>query len=374
MFKKLASFENLLRAYKMCLRRKRNTVAARAIEPVYETVLWKLKRELDQGIWRPMPYRAFAVSEPCLREIFAADFSDRIVHHALYQIINPLFEARFISQSYACREGKGTHLAVKELRSAMRAAAAGGREVWFLKMDIKSFFMSIDKDLLMGIIARTIKDSAVLRLIGTIVYTDPAKNAVKTGNTALLKSVPPQKSLFGAPPGLGLPIGNLTSQLFANVYLNDLDIFVKKVLRAKHYFRYVDDFIILDHSPKRLAVFKKRINGFLKNVLWLELHKQKTFIAPSANGIDFLGYFVKPDYVLARRKVVCRLKNKLREFERQKAAPKTILPVLNSYYGHFKHANSYRLRESVFKNLPARLKNSLTAKSDFLSLRLIAKV
>jgi retron-type reverse transcriptase len=369
MFEKLVSFKNLLRAYRLCLRRKRNTIAAREIEPIYESVLWKLKRELEREIWRPKPYRAFAVTEPCLREIFAADFSDRIVHHALYEIINPLFEARFIGQSYACRDNKGTHRAVKDLRKALRAS--GGREVWVLKMDIESFFMSIDRALLLEIIGKTVKDGAVLRLIETIIYADPVKDAVKTGNAALLERVPFHKSLFGAPPGLGLPIGNLTSQLFANVYLNELDQFVKKVLRVKCYFRYVDDFIIADCSPKRLTVFQKRISGFLKNRLRLKLHEKKTFIAPAKRGIDFLGYFIKPDYVLVRRKVVFRMKSKLREFERQKEpnAAKKFLPVMNSYFGHFKHANSYRLRKSVFEKLPGGLKHCLAPRSDFSSPR-----
>ncbi len=369
MFEKLVSFENLYRAYKNCLRRKQNTPAAREIAPVFEKVLWKLKRELEQGIWHPKPYRAFAVTEPCRREIFAADFSDRIVHHALCEMINPLFEARFIDQSYACREGKGTHLAVKELKNALRAIESRGRQAWVLKMDIASFFMSIDRAVLLEIIGQTVKDPAVSRLIEIIVNSDPAKNAVKTGNTALLELVPRHKSLFGAPRGLGLPIGNLTSQLFANVYLNELDQFVKKVLREKDYFRYVDDFIILDNSPKRLAVFKKRIGGFLQVKLRLRLHQQKTFIAPAENGIDFLGYFVKPDHILVRREVAARLKSKLRDFEKQNFEPKKILPVLNSYFGHFVHGRSYRLRRAVFAGLPPAWRARLAARPDFSALR-----
>jgi retron-type reverse transcriptase len=155
-FDELVSFKNLLRAYKIYLRRKRNTAAAREIEPVYETVLWRLKRELEQEIWRPKPYRAFAVTEPCLREIFAADFSDRIVHYALYEMINSQFEARFCANSYACRAGKGTHAAVRDLQKALRASGDRGRKVWILKMDIESFFMSIDRAVLLEIIGQTV--------------------------------------------------------------------------------------------------------------------------------------------------------------------------------------------------------------------------
>ncbi len=375
MFEKLASFENLLRAYKNCLRRKRNTQAAREIEPVYEKVLWRLKRELEQGIWRPKPYRSFAVTEPCLREIFAADFSDRIVHHALCEMINPLFEARFIGQSYACRENKGTHRAVKDLQRALRQCCARGRKTWVLKMDIESFFMNIDHAVLLEIIGRTIKDPAVFRLAKTIICADPARNAIKTGNVSLLAKVPRQKSLFGAPPGLGLPIGNLTSQLFANVYLNELDQFVKKVLRAKHYFRYVDDFIILDHSPKRLAVYKKRIDGFLQSKLRLRLHKNKTYIGDVAAGIDFLGYFIKPGYVLVRKKVVRRFKKRLNNLAaiNNKNAAANALSVLNSYYSHFGHADSFGLRRHFCEKKLADFDNYFAAKTDFSSFYMRTK-
>lgn len=369
MFEKLVSFQNLYRAYKICLRRKRSTRAAQEIEPVYEKVLWRLKRELEQEIWRPAPYRAFAVTEPCLREIFAADFCDRIVHHALYNMINPLFEEQFIGQSYACREGKGTHSAVNDLRRALRASVTRGRKVWVLKMDIESFFMSIDRAVLLEIVSRTVKNPAVFRLAKTIICADPARGAVKSGDISLLDKVPHQKSLFGAPPGLGLPIGNLTSQLFANVYLNELDQFVKNDLRVKHYFRYVDDFIILGHSPKRLAAYKKRIDGFLQNKLRLRLHKNKTYIGDAGEGIDFLGYFIKPDYVLVRKKVVCRFKKRLKNLAaiNIKEATPNALSVLNSYYSHFSHADSYRLRQHFCEKRMTGLKDFFAPKADFSS-------
>lgn len=369
MFNELVSFKNLYRAYKICLRRKRSTRAAQVVEPVYEKVLWRLKRELAAEIWRPKPYRAFAVTEPCLREIFAADFEDRIVHHALYEMINPLFEAQFIGQSYACREGKGTHLAVNDLRRALRASATRGRKVWVLKMDIESFFMSIDRAVLLEIVSRTVKNAAVFRLAKTIICADPARGAVKSGDVLLLAKVPRQKSLFGAPPGLGLPIGNLTSQLFANVYLNELDQFVKKVLRIKHYFRYVDDFIILGHSPKRLAAYKKRIDGFLQNKLRLRLHKNKTYIGNAGEGIDFLGYFIKPDYVLVRKKVVCRFKKRLKNLTtiNNREAAANALSVLNSYYSHFGHADSFQLRRHFCETRMGGLKDYFAPKADFSS-------
>ena len=361
MYRKLTSFKNLYFAYKECLKRKRNTKSAQEIEPIYEKILWKIKRQLETKTWQPKPYRAFVVKEPSLREIFAADFRDRIVHHALFRIINPVLEPTFIYHSYACRKRKGTHLAVKNLQKSLRKYSKYGQQVYFLKADVKSFFTSIDKEILIKIIEKTIKNGEIIWLILKIVLTNPAKEAIKVGNLSLFNKIPKHKSLFWANEGKGLPIGNLTSQLFANVYLNPLDQFVKHTLKAKNYFRYVDDFVILDTSVKKLERYIKRINGFLRKELLLELHREKTFIRKIEEGIDFLGYIVRPNYMLVKKRVIKNFKRKTFEAKRklnkgEYFSRDLLSAVFNSYFAHFNHANSYRLKEK-FNKLKLEMKN-----------------
>ncbi len=352
MYKKLTSFKNLYFAYKDCLKRKRNTKSAQEIEPLYEKILWRIKRELENKTWQPKPYRAFVVKEPSFREIFAADFQDRIVHHALCRIIGPILEPTFIFHSYACRKRKGTHLAVKNLQKSLRRYSKYGRQVYFLKADIKSFFTSIDKEILIKLIEKKIKDESIIWLIKKIVLINPAKEAIKVGNLSLFNKIPKHKSLFWVSEGKGLPIGNLTSQLFANIYLNPLDQFVKHILKAKYYFRYVDDFVILNTSAKKLENYIKKIDGFLQENLLLQLHLGKTFIKKTEEGIDFLGYIVRPDYILVRGGVIKNFKKKVFEAEGKLKKGEfldqdLLQATFNSYFAHFNHANSYKLKEKL---------------------------
>jgi len=360
MYKKLTSFKNLYYAYKDCLRRKRSTRSAKEIEPVYEKILWRIKRELENKTWQPRPYRAFVVTEPTLREIFAADFQDRIVHHALCRIIDPILEPTFIPQSFACRKKKGTHSAVKNLQKFLIECSKNGRPVYFLKADIKSFFASTDKEILIKIIENKIKNNDIIWLIRKIVLNNPAKEAIKAGDLSLFNKIPKEKSLFYGNDIRGLPIGNLTSQLFANVYLNELDQFVKHILKMKFYIRYVDDFIILDTSEKKLENYIKRINGFVKNNLFLQLHPIKTFIKKAEAGIDFLGYVIRSDYILVKKRVINNFNKKIFEAERKLIAGEyldrdLLRDVTNSYFAHFNHANAYKLKEKFKAKLEAVL-------------------
>jgi len=352
MYKKLTSFRNLYFAYKDCLKRKRNTKSAQEIEPIYENILWRIKRELENKTWRPRPYRAFVVKEPSFREIFAADFQDRIVHHALCRIINPILEPTFIFHSYACRKKKGTHLAVKNLQKSLLECSKNGQQVYFLKADIKSFFASIDKEILIRIIENKIKNNDIIWLIKEIVLNNPAKGAIKVGDLSLFNKIPKDKSLFWGSERKGLPIGNLTSQLFANVYLNSLDQFVKHILKIKYYIRYVDDFIIIDASARKLENYIKRIDGFIEDNLFLHLHSGKTFIKGAGTGIDFLGYIIRSDYILVKKRVVNNFKKKIFEAERKLTAGEYLncdlfKAVINSYFAHFDHANAHKLKEKI---------------------------
>lgn len=350
MYKKLTSFKNLYHAYKDCLKRKRSTRSAKEIEPVYEKILWRIKRELENKTWQPRPYRAFVVTEPTLREIFTADFQDRIVHYALCRIIDPILEPTFISQSFACRKKKGTHSAVKNLQNFLIECSKNGRQVYFLKADIKSFFATMNKEILIKIIENKIKNNDIIWLILKIILSNPAKEAIKVGDLSLFNKIPKEKPLFYGNDIRGLPIGNLTSQLFANVYLNELDQFVKHILKMKFYIRYVDDFIILDTSEKKLENCIKRIDGFVKNNLFLQLHPIKTFIKKAEVGIDFLGYVIRSDYILVKKGVMNNFNKKIFEAERKLIASEyldrdLLKDVTNSYFAHFDHANAYKLKE-----------------------------
>jgi RNA-directed DNA polymerase len=363
---RLLSFEAIYSAYLDCRKRKRGTINALRFE--YDALgnLFDLALEIQKGTYRPSRSVCFITRSPKLREVFAADFRDRVVHHLVVRELEKIWEPCFIHDSYACRNGKGTHDAVKRLRRFMlKATRNQKRRAFFMQFDIRSFFMSIDKEILFSMLHKKIKSAALLYLVSGIVFHDPVSNYIFKGNAAMLKAVPPHKSLFKTGPMKGLPIGNFTSQFFANVYLNHLDQFVKHRLGCRFYLRYVDDFILLHESEDQLKCWKDRIVQFLAEDLLLQL-KENPVVRSVSEGCDFLGYVVRPGYVLSRRRVVNNLKYRLALFRDRiitrlvvnntvvwkiTLAPEIIdelRQVISSYFGHFKHADSHSLVQSVF--------------------------
>jgi hypothetical protein len=309
------SLENLYRQYYRCRRNKRNTVNALRFEAEQEKHLLALQEALVNRRYRPSRSVCFFATRPKLREIFAADFRDRVVHHLLVDYLERIWEPIFIHDSYACRKAKGVHAGVQRLQTFIRQATANGtRPAWYLQLDIRNYFMRIDKDILFKLLAAKLKDEAALWLTRTLVYHDCTTDYVLRGNPRLQHAVPPHKTLFGTEAHKGLPIGNLNSQFFANVYLNGLDQFVKHELKCRQYLRYCDDFILLANDPETLRVWRARIETYLREQLALELNPKQR-LAPVSNGIDFLGYIVRRDYLLVRRRVVNNLKAKLRAYE-----------------------------------------------------------
>jgi len=380
------SFEKLYQAYLDCRRTKRKTVNALKFEWNLERNLFQLQKELETKSYKPGRSICFVVTEPSPREIFAASFRDRIVHHLLINEVENVGEKEFIFDTYSCRKKKGTHLAIKRLREFIRKVTENNTsEAFYLQLDISGFFMAIDKNILYSLFRELIlkqnkfyqwkKD--ILWLAKIIIFHKPVENYIIKGNLALFNLIPPRKSLFYAQPNKGLPIGNYSSQFFANLYLNELDQFMKRTLNCKYYVRYVDDFIILNRSKEKLKFLIGLINKFLQNNLALNLNSSKTKLQPMDNGIDFLGYFVKPGYTLVRQKVVKRLKHKLynancanlSEFNKSDN-PKKILAMINSYYGHFKHAYSFNLRKSIYDNHLGRLQKKIEPKLNFFSLNI----
>ena len=311
----LFSFENLHRQYLICRRNKRNTLNALRFEARQEQNLLDLQAALIDRTYVPSRSVCFFVQKPKLREIFAADFRDRVVHHVLVDYLERIWEPIFIHDSYACRKGKGVHAGVERLTRFIRQITRNGsRPAWYLQLDVHNYFMSIDKRILFDLLAPNIADDDALWLTKVLVFHDCTENFVIKGDAGLLEKMPPHKTLFHAPPGKGLPIGNLNSQFFANVYLNELDQFVKHRLKCRHYLRYCDDFVLLAESPEQLMAWREQIARWLHERLRLQLNPKRQRLRPVSDGVDWLGYIVRGDYRLVRRRVVGSLRDKLRAF------------------------------------------------------------
>jgi hypothetical protein len=361
----LFSFENLHRQYLNCRRNKRNTQNALRFEVEQEKNLFDLQAALRDRTYRPARSVCFFVQKPKLREIFAADFADRVVHHVLIDYLEKIWEPIFIHDSYACRKGKGVHAGVDRLARGIRQITANGhRPAWYLQLDIHNYFMSIDKTILMELLAPKISDPDALWLTQVLVFHDCTERYVIKGDPGLLARMPPHKTLFHAPKDKGLPIGNLNSQFFANVYLNVLDQFVKHELKCRHYLRYCDDFVLLSEDPGQLRDWRDRIGCVLGERLALELNPQRERLRPVADGVDWLGYIVRGDYRLVRRRVVGALKDKLHAARAALVHPgrghdryrftreiiDTLHGSLASYLGHSQRAHARTLWQSLWRD------------------------
>ncbi len=360
----LFSLENIYRAYRQCRRRKRNTYNALIFEQNLEDNLLELHESLNNQTYLPKPSIAFLVEKPKRREIFAADFRDRVVHHLLVNDMEPQWERRFIHDSYACRQGKGTHKAVERLRSFTRKVTANGtRRAWYLQLDVRGFFITLNRQILFKRLAKHESDPTILWLIQVILFQELTHRCrLRDARRSDFESLPAHKTLFKTAPDCGLPIGNLTSQFFANIYLDILDQFVKHQLKARYYLRYCDDFILLSENKSQLETWEEQISTFLNDNLQLQLNERRK-LRPISDGIDFLGYIVRPDYLLVRRRVIGNLWERLIRAE-QALGIKTyavgyivyfypwplqtqIAQWLNAYLNHFNKASTYHLIQSL---------------------------
>ncbi|MEF3691693.1 MAG: RNA-directed DNA polymerase [Candidatus Moraniibacteriota bacterium] len=357
------TYQKLYRAYLSCRKNKRKTLNALDFELDFEKNLRDLLRDLKNRKYKPGRSVCFAVSKPKIREIFASDFRDRIVHHLLVNEIIEYNRRRFIFDSYACLKDKGTQKAVKRLKYFIRHEInSGQKNSWYLKMDVASFFASIDQNILFEIFSRFIESkkrhprwkAEMLWLGKLIIFYRCQDNFFAKGNLKLLASVPLEKSMFGQPFGKGLPIGNYTSQFFANLYLHELDYFIKRKLKIKKYLRYVDDFVIISNDVEKLRALPEKVDNFLKERLKLKLRQKKTKIRLIKSGIEFLGYFIKTDYALVKNDIVQRLKEKIRS----ESDDAKMIATINSYFGHFGHAQTFSLRAKVCKNLSDKFEYS----------------
>lgn len=288
-------FPELVQAYFDCRASKRNSASALAFEERLEHNLLELDDELRAGTYRPGPSVCFVITRPKPREVWAAAFRDRVVHHLVYNRIADRFHRAFIANSCACIPGRGTLYAAKRLEAKVRSATENwSKPCLYLKADLANFFVSIDKRILAGLLAAKITEPWLRSLTMQILMHDPRPGCEVRGDAKQLALIPPHKSLFNQDAAHGLPIGNLSSQFFANVYLNELDQFVKHRLGARHYVRYVDDFVILDSSAEALNWMLAEITDFLPAHLGARLNPAKTIIQPVARGIDFVGHVIQP--------------------------------------------------------------------------------
>jgi RNA-directed DNA polymerase len=329
-------FALLCQAYADCRRTKRNTNSALAFEARQEAHLRDLYDRLKDGSYAPGRSICFVITRPKPREVWAAPFEDRVVHHLLYNHIAPRFLARFIADSCACIPGRGTLYGAERLERHVRSITHNwSKPAHYLKCDLANFFVSINKNILHGLLARHINEPWWLLLTETILFHDPCANYEFHGHADDLGLVPEHKQLTRQPRHLGLPIGNLPSQFFANVYLNELDQFVKHGLRCRHYVRYVDDFVLLHESPQWLASAKRQIEDFLACRLAAQLNPKKTVHQPIARGIDFVGQVIKPWRRTLRRRTFNMAMQRVRDIP---AAD--LFETANSYYGLLRQATS----------------------------------
>lgn len=345
------TISELFQAYYDCRKNKRNTWNALLFEENLERNLMDLYYQLKDGSYEPGRSIMFVITHPKPREVWAADFKDRIVHHVLYNKYSKYFYKRFIHDSYACIPEKGSLKSSKRLQFFVRSATKNYTQTaWFLKADIANFFVSINKQILDDLLIKHISGSWWIWLTRLVLHKDPKENVHIKSSKSLLNKVPRHKSLLNAPDGFGLPIGNLSSQFFANVYLDELDQYVKHVLKAKYYARYVDDIVVIGKNGTELNSVYEQMSNFAFEKLQVKFHPNKKEINKVEVGINFVGYIVKPWCKYVRRSTIKNMyaRSILRDtFESLQA-------TVNSYFGMLRHANAYKERKFMAKYLGKR--------------------
>lgn len=318
-----------MQAYLDCRETKRNKPSAIAFEQNLERNLGRLHDELRAGTYRPGRSICFVITRPKPREVWAADFRDRIVHHLLYNRVSPRYYASFIADSCACIPGRGTLYAAQRLEAKIRSVTQNwSRPAHYLKCDLANFFVSIDKQVLRELLAARIHEPWWLQLAETILFHDPRQDYELRGAPSMLALVPQHKRLTNQSDSNGLPIGDLSSQFFANVLLDALDQHVKHCIGARHYIRYVDDFILLHESPQWLNAALADIEAFLPARLHLQLNPAKTILQPVDRGVDFVGHVIKPWRRSTRRRTVNEAVRQVTRIEDSQ-----LLETANSYFG-----------------------------------------
>ncbi|OGJ55473.1 hypothetical protein A3D88_04415 [Candidatus Peribacteria bacterium RIFCSPHIGHO2_02_FULL_52_16] len=332
-FEQIITPENLFQAWDEFRRGKGSRKDVQAFEWGLEQNILSLCRDLRNRTYKHGEYSAFSICDPKQRRIHKATVRDRILHHAIFKVLNPIFEPTFIAHSFSCREGKGTHKAVDALEVWLRKVSRNNRAPCFaLKCDIQQFFASVDHEILLSILSKKIKDPDAMQLLIEVVesFCTPGQEDERPK---------------------GIPIGNLTSQLFANVYLNEFDQFMKHGMHVRHYVRYTDDFIIVDSDKSALEKLIPVMQEFLSESMKLKLHPRKITLRKFGQGIDFLGYVVLPHHRMLRTRTKQRMFRKLKvrvvSFKAGSGSESSVECSLQSYLGVLSHADTNRLSEEL---------------------------
>lgn len=329
LFDRLTSFSNLYRAARRAAKARPRSHDTLAFLFDVESRLFELQRQLVGDRYQPGRYRTFEVQDPKPRTISAAPFVDRVVHHALSAVLEPIFERTYVADSYACRKGKGLHAAVR------RAQWFSRRFAYFLKLDVRHYFETVDHSVLINLLARKVHDERVSALLRTIIEAGAPGSAV----------------------GKGLPIGNLTSQHFANVYLTALDHFIKDYLGVKGYCRYMDDMLLFAADKATLHWWERGVDEYLSLFLKLDLKREATVLAPVTEGIPFLGFRIWPHQIRLDGRRARRFRRRLRELskavDRGEVGEQDASCSASSLIGWIGHANTYRFRGSFVRHLQA---------------------
>lgn len=316
-FEDIISVENLLEAWQEFLKGKRSKPDVQQFSFNLMDNIFDLHYDLLNHTYKHGKYQEFKIADPKPRTIHKASVRDRLLHHAVYRKLYPFFDKIFIADSFSCRHDKGTHKALNRFREfAYIVSKNNTKPCWILKCDIKKFFASVDQNTLVKILGRYIPDKNIINLI--------------------------QEIIFSFKPN-GLPLGNLTSQLFANVYMNEFDQFVKHELKEKYYIRYADDFVFLSRDKKTLTQLVPVVKRFLEDNIKLQIHSDKIFIKTIYSGIDFLGWVHFSDHRVLRTKTMNRMLNRVNASHSKE--------TINSYLGLLKHGNTGKIKEAFFKFL-----------------------
>ena len=340
---------DLFTAYFCARKNKRNTSSQVRFERDLPDNLMRLYNEIVSGRYQVGRSMCFIINDPVKREVFAASFRDRIVHHLLYNWLMPVFEPTFIHDSYSCREGKGTLFGIQRLEHHIRSCSDNYRkECFVLRLDIEGYFMNINRGKLFDIVVRRLERCCrchsvpfdvdlAKELLSKVIFNDPVKGCYRKGPLTDWDGLPESKSLFHAPPGCGLPIGNLTSQLFSNIYLSSFDDFMKREMKFRHYGRYVDDFYIVSNHKGHLLESIPKIRHYLLSELGLRLHSRKVHLTSVNKGVVFLGSVIKPYQRYMTAKARLRAVGRYCEALCNLTDPYVLKALLQSYCGYVGH-------------------------------------
>jgi RNA-directed DNA polymerase len=329
-FEDIISLENLLEAWKEFIKGKRNKKDVQEFLLALIDNIFSLHRDLLNHTYKHGGYQAFKINDPKPRDIHKATVRDRLLHHAIYRILYPFFDKTFIADSYSCRNNKGTHKAINKFRDYFHKASQNNTQTCrVLKCDIRKFFANINHEILIGILKEYIPDENILKLLENVIGSFTSEQCKK----------------------IGLPLGNLTSQLFVNIYMNKFDQFMKHKLKTKFYLRYADDFVIFSEDKQQLENIIEPIKKFLHNELKLELHPDKIFIKTVSSGVDFLDMVNFSDHRIFRtktkRRMLKKISNRYELLQNELISEESFKQSLQSYFGALKHCNGYGLARKI---------------------------